>query len=88
MHRFDAPSGLTFFCNGDFSGDVHVTLSTRTANVSRVDLTLHEVDVAIPYADLEAIVLERMRRDLSAELEQMPYSRLYDFFRKRGGDFA
>lgn len=58
MHSFTAPSGRTYFHNGDFSGDVQFEAAPGYG-------------VGIPFADLKALVAEYVRQGRISALESL-----------------
>jgi len=59
MHSFDAPSGATYFHNGDFSGDVEFIVGENLYT-----------EVKIPFTDLKALVAKYVRNARVEWLEQ------------------
>lgn len=75
----EAPSGLTYHYNDDFSGGVHVTLPMgRTMGytnetdhgVISIDASSHKALVEIPFADLRHLVLQGARDHLVSEINK------------------
>lgn len=60
MHSFEAPSGATYYHNGDFSGDV----------------LMDGNQLAIPFEDIRAIYLEYRRQRAIATLVSAEYFEL------------
>lgn len=66
MHSYDSSSGLTYFHNGDYSGNVKVNnVSTAPNREGWSSLT----DVEIPFEDMKALVLSYYRSRLIRVLE-------------------
>jgi hypothetical protein len=73
MHSFNAPSGVTYHHNGDFSGSVILTeeeimqfgLDGGGSGVGN--------GVYIPFEDIRALYLEYLRRSKISALEQASY---------------
>jgi hypothetical protein len=57
MHSFDAPSGATYFHNGDFSGTVEVI--ARILETEEFDSDTGKVE--IPFEDMKALVAQHVR---------------------------
>jgi hypothetical protein len=69
MHSFDAPSGATYFHNGDFSGDVELILNQDTT-------------LGIPFEDIRALYLEYLKRSKISALEQASHDFLEEALRR------
>lgn len=67
MHKGTTEEGIDYFHHGDFSGDVRIVLSPV-------------LSVDVPYNVLRKIVLEKMRYDHIAKLENMNVDELQDIF--------
>lgn len=58
MHAFNAPSGVCYHHNGDWSGDVLFVTGDD------------EMQVEVPFADILAMAMEYLRGELVERLEQ------------------
>ena len=76
MHSMELPSGNTAQFHGDFSGDVVFNGVRNLNGVFADDAT----DVRIPFEDMEAIVLEKYKRDAISDLEQRSLVELRTIF--------
>lgn len=81
MRSYDAPSGLIYHHNGDYSGDVKIavpmcrpgeTYSWGQASDKVVEIDEHDqaVIVDIPFEDMKRLVLNYYRSELISRLEQ------------------
>lgn len=68
MHTFDADDDISFHHNGDFSGDVTISLPTQAAATELWNDG--HTTIKVPYAALEALVAERYRRAMVGALEE------------------
>lgn len=75
MRGMSLPSGAAAHFHGDFSGDVTFSHLDKSND-------LLGDEVKIPFADLEALVLEKYRREAVSVLEQMDLAQLRSFFGK------
>lgn len=78
MHSTTGPSGLTYHHNGDYSGDVKVTIplerhKTRpwgtTTTKFDIDERIRQVTVDIPFEDMRWLVLRYLQSKLISRLE-------------------
>ena len=81
MHSTQGPSGLCYAHNGDFSGDVKVTIPMRRpgetyswGTSSDIEVEINERDktvtVDIPFEDIRALYLAYLRRNMISRVEQ------------------
>lgn len=76
-HTFEWLDGVTFIHNGDFSGDVEIMVeSHRIEQAGRAPDGKPYTYVKIPFEAIEAIVAEKVRSELAAELETASVERL------------
>lgn len=93
MHTTRGPSGLYYHHNGDYSGDVMVTVpferatpdpySTYVAK-AEIDEQQRKVTVDIPFEDMRRLVLAHLRSKLIEELEQADDDKLEQLLLKFG----
>lgn len=71
MHAFDSPTtqGVTYFHNGDFSGNVKILVPTDMADVEPVENT-DFIEIEVPFEDLKALVARYVRRRKIADFER------------------
>lgn len=75
MHSTEASGGTTFHHNGDYSGDVQISV---TAEITEVDL-LGNGYVEVPFADLHELVLGYLAHKLGTSLKQFTPAELEEF---------
>lgn len=81
MRSYDAPSGLSYHHNGDYSGDVKIAVPMRRPGktyswgqtsdiVVEIDDRDQAVIVDIPFEDMKHLVLDYYRSELISRLER------------------
>jgi hypothetical protein len=68
MHTTEGPQGTVFHHNGDYSGEVKVTVTAEPARGTDVNHVPHWT-AEVPFADLEALVLGKYRNYAITMLE-------------------
>ena len=68
MHTTEGPEGTVMHHNGDYSGDVKITVNHEPYNGQDVNHENHWT-VEVPFRDLEALVLDKYRGNAIEALE-------------------
>ncbi len=84
MRSTDAPSGLTYHHNGDYSGAVRVEIpmgrrAGTSYGVSSVDYNEQTTTVDIPFEDMRHLVLASIRKRMIMHLEEADDATLEKF---------
>ena len=68
MHSLSTKNGTRFHFNGDFSGNILITVPKEKVEPADED----RVFVEVPFNDVKEFVIEHLRNEFIAQLEEMP----------------
>lgn len=71
----------TFHHNGDYSGDVIVNIPTQ--DVRDITGVTDTIQVAIPFANMRALVLDQIRSEIVGQFEHMSPAELVTWLTRR-----